>query len=74
MSAGGKFYSVEKLIAHPEFNKPPFAFDIGLMRIVGKIEFSDRVQPIELSSNEVPHDSLLKLSKSVFMVLNHMLR
>lgn len=66
MSAGGAYYNVGKFIAHPEFNKPPFAFDIGLMQIAGKIEFSDRIQPIKLSPNEVPNDSLLKLSKLAF--------
>lgn len=59
---GGAYYKVEKLIAHADYNNPQFAYDIALIRIKGKIEFNDRVQPIEYSPDEVPDDAEVQLT------------
>lgn len=51
---GGTYYEVDKYYAHEDYNNPDFAYDIAVIRVEGTIEFNDRVQPIEPSSEEVP--------------------
>lgn len=63
LSTGGTYHSIQAFVSHPEFNKPRFAYDVGLMSIAGTIEFSDRVQAIDLSADVVPQDTELKLSE-----------
>lgn len=53
MKSGGQRYKVQKVIQHEQYNKPPFANDIGLVRINGKIEFNEKVQPIKYSNKFV---------------------
>lgn len=53
MKLGGQRYKVKEVIQHEQYNKPPFANDIGLVRINGKIEFNDKVQPIKYSKKFV---------------------
>lgn len=62
LGKGGTYYKVEKLIAHEDYNNPPFAYDIAVIRIRGKIEFNERVQPIEYSPDEVPDDADVQLT------------
>lgn len=60
---GGTYYNVEKLIRHQNYNSPSFANDIALIKIVGEIDFNDKVQPIEVASEDVPDKTPLQLSK-----------
>lgn len=53
LKSGGQRYKVKEVIQHEQYNKPPFANDIGLVRINGKIEFNDKVQPIKYSKKFV---------------------
>lgn len=62
LGKGGKYYKVEKLIAHENYNNPSFAYDIAVIRIQGKIEFNERVQPIEYSPDEVPDEADVQLT------------
>lgn len=53
MESGGQRYKVDKVIQHEQYNKPAFANDIGLVKIKGKIEFNEKVQPIKYSNKFV---------------------
>lgn len=49
---GGTYYQCQLFIAHKSFDKPRYAYDIGLIR-VNNIQFNNRVQPIKLSNKYV---------------------
>lgn len=51
--SGGQRYKVKKLIQHERYNRPSFANDIGVVRIDGKIEFNEKIQPIKFSKKFV---------------------
>lgn len=51
--SGGKRYKVKQVIPHERYNEPSFANDIGVVRIDGKIEFNEKVQPIKYSKRVV---------------------
>lgn len=59
---GGVFYTPEKLMMHEGYNQPQFANDIGLIKLTEKIEFNDRIQPIELIDKEVENGAELILT------------
>lgn len=62
---GGKYYKAKKFILHENFNKPQYAYDIGLIKVNETIEFNALVQPIEPSSEDadlIPKDADLRLS------------
>lgn len=51
---GGKYYQAEHYVEHDDFKlrnmrRPG---DIAVIRTIGKIDFNEKVQPIELSSTE----------------------
>lgn len=48
---------------HSEFNKPPYANDIALVKIDGAIVMNDKVQTIGLATEDLPAKTPLKLSK-----------
>lgn len=52
---GGKYYQAEHFVMHEDFKprKMKRAGDIAVLRIIGKFNFNDEVQPIELSPIEV---------------------
>lgn len=62
LSGNGIYYSIDKIISNENYNHPPFAYDIVLLRVKGTIEFNDRVHPIRLSSDEVPEGSIGQLT------------
>ncbi|XP_045510196.1 chymotrypsin-2-like [Colias croceus] len=45
---GGQKYSVEKIIVHKDYDAGLIQNDISVVKVTENIEFSDRVQPIEL--------------------------
>lgn len=53
LKEGGTYYSVAEFNPHNEHNSPMYAYDIALVRVEGTIEFNDRVQPIDLSTEEI---------------------
>lgn len=54
---GGTYYRVDEFYAHENHNEPMYANDIAVIRVKETIEFNDRVQPIEPSSEEVPNNA-----------------
>ncbi|XP_055321233.1 transmembrane protease serine 9-like [Sitodiplosis mosellana] len=62
LKSGGTYYKADKIIAHKQYNKPNFANDIAVIRVQGSITFSDRIQAIEYSSEEVPDGAVLQLT------------
>lgn len=62
LTNGGKYYKAEKLTAHENYNKPLYANDIAVIKLQGKIEFSEKVQPIELGEEDVPAGSQVQLT------------
>lgn len=65
LSAGGVRHTIVSFIIHPEYNWGSDAVvnDIGLIRVKDAIEFNEIVQPIELSTQNIPPGSILQLSK-----------
>lgn len=61
LNSGGTRYDVEKFIPHEEYDKPPFANDIALIRIKGEIQFNDKVQPIQYSDKFINDDTYLQI-------------
>lgn len=51
---GGTYYNLDKAYVHEHYEQPPFANDVAVARVLETIAFNDRVQPIALSSEEVP--------------------
>lgn len=62
LRSGGTYYKVEAIYVHPQFNKPMYANDIAVLRVRDSIEMNEKVQPIELESEEVPDGSTLQLT------------
>lgn len=60
LKSGGTHLKVEQMITHKQYDEPQFAYDIGLIRVQGQIEFNDKVQPIKFSRNEVPGNVTLR--------------
>lgn len=59
---GGTRYKIENIILHEDHNDPKFSNDIALIRVKGSIQFNDKVQPIEYSSEEVPDGTEVELT------------
>lgn len=53
LTSGGQRYKIKEMIRHEQYNQPSFANDIGLIRIDGRIEFNEKVQPIKYSDKFV---------------------
>lgn len=54
LKSGGKYYAIDNVIEHEKYFDPPLAYDIAVVRVTESIEFSEKVQPIKLSTTEVP--------------------
>lgn len=62
LRSGGTFYKVEIAKIHKQHNRPAFANDIAVLRVKGTIEMNEKVQPIELETEEVPDGTTLQLT------------
>lgn len=64
LESGGHFYGVERYIQHEKYAHPPseFSNDIAVIRVQGSIEFNDKVQPIELSPEQVAAGTVARLT------------
>lgn len=60
--SGGTFYKVEMYKVHENYNNPPFAYDIGLVRVQGSISLNNKVQPIIYSPVKVPDGAVVQIS------------
>lgn len=54
---GGRYYPVENFKMHDKYNKRRRLNDIGIIRVLGKINFNRKVQPIEMSPYVVPDNA-----------------
>lgn len=62
LTSSGKYYNVAKLTAHENYNNPRLAYDIAVIKLQDKIEFNEKVQPIELGKEEVPEGAQVQLT------------
>lgn len=62
LKAGEDYYDVEEKIEHEKYFDPPLAYDIAVVRVNGSIEFSEKVQPIKLSTKELPVRTEIQLT------------
>lgn len=62
LSSGGNRYTSEKVIRHELYDDHKYAYDIGLVRVNGTIEFNDKVKPIKYSSKPVPSGAALQIT------------
>lgn len=53
----GKYHQAEHFKIHEEYTQSIMKRigDVALLRIIGKFDFNEKVQPIELSPDEVPN-------------------
>lgn len=49
----GTFYQANKIIVHERYNKPECAYNIGLLRVEGRIEFGKTVLAIDLTAKDI---------------------
>lgn len=62
LKKGGKYYKVANFTTHEHFDSPLFAHDIAVVKLQDKIEFNDKVQPIELSKEDIPDGAQVQLT------------
>lgn len=62
LSGSGIYYGIDKSILHEDYDSPSNAFDIAVLYVNEPIEFNDKVQPIELSADEVPEGSFAQMT------------
>lgn len=62
LTKGGKYYKVAEYTAHKNYNSPMYAYDIAVIKLQDKIEFNEKIQPIELGKGEVPDGAQVQLT------------
>ena len=62
LKGNGTYYKLEEIIIHEKYDEPKFAYDIAVIRVQGSIALNDKVQPIELSPEEVPDGAITQLT------------
>lgn len=64
LESGGTYYNVKKYIQHEKYTEPPskFSNDIAVIKVRESIIFNDKVQPIEYSPEEVPDNTVTRLT------------
>lgn len=59
---GGKCYAVKQIKLHDNYVNLHRLYDIALVQVAEKIEFNDKVQPIELSPDKVPNNAVVQFA------------
>lgn len=59
---GGSRYNVSNMIVHEQFELSDYINDIALLHTQSPIEFNERVQPINFTSNAVEPNTLLQIT------------
>lgn len=54
MDRGGIVYDVAAIHEHPKFVREDFDYDIAVIKLKGKLAFSDRIQPVNLPDENFP--------------------
>lgn len=62
IKTGGKYYAAEQLKLHEDFVNLHRLYDMAVVRVTEKIEFNDKVQPIELSPDRVPNNAVVQFA------------
>lgn len=59
-NGGGKYHQAEHFKIHEDYTRNAVrrVGDIAILRIMGTFDFNDKVQPIELSSEEAPNGAV----------------
>lgn len=51
---GGVVLKVAYVIAHPKFHRKSLSYDFSLIKLASSLEFSSKIQPIELPDQDEP--------------------
>lgn len=51
----GVTHKIDKIILHPRYDRRTVDYDIALVKVEGKLEFCDKVQPIKLAAADDVH-------------------
>lgn len=62
LDEGGESYSVEEIINHPQYTSSNISNDIALIKLKDEIKFNERVQPIQLPTEDTRGGENLMLS------------
>lgn len=62
--SAARYYSVDKVISHPHFNRTTMANDIAVLRTTKNITFTSHIQPIALPWSDVPPNGKFPLTVS----------
>lgn len=62
LTKGGRYYKVDKFVVHEDYEYPKHANDIAVIHVLESIEFNDKVQPIELETEEVSEGTELQFT------------
>lgn len=62
LKSGGKYYHAEHFKIHEDYHKGRHLNDIAVLRVIGKFEFDENVQPIELSREHVPEGAVAEFA------------
>lgn len=61
LTRGGTFHEVANYSVHENYDIPKFTHDIAVVELQEKVQFNEKVQPIELGVEEVPDDADVEL-------------
>lgn len=59
---GGRYYHVEYFKMHDEYDRRMRMNDIAVIRVLGQIDFNEKVQPIEMLPDEVADGTDVQLA------------
>ena len=62
LTSGGKSYSVNKIIVHENYDGNEIVNDVSVIKVSGRIEFNNRVQPIKLPGSNTPGGAKVTLT------------
>lgn len=57
-----RYYDVDRWVRHHHYIPHKILNDIAVVKVMGEIEFNDRVQPIRISSSPIPAGARVQLT------------